>query len=194
MFLALVITIVLFADASLCFTPGLGHVESSLLQEPRTDTALHYAGRGAPYPEYDFETRNFVAWKMKSWESGVFEAEMDLKEAMLTSDLAALDRLLDDNLLFVNHLDQTMSKADDLEAHRMRIVQIDRIDLSSLNVEVIAVEGRPNLALVTVDAHIIGSLAGFYFEENLRFHRVWKRKAAGRWQVIEGDSSLIIKD
>lgn len=172
---------------SWCFVPGLGRSGAH-------GTAFRYSGRGGPHPEYEFETSDFVAWKMNSWESGVFEAEMNLKQAMLTSDVAALDRLLDDDLFFVNHLDQVMTKGDDLDAYRLRVVEIDSINLSSWNVEVIAVDDRPNLALVTVDAHIIGSLAGFFFEDNLRFHRVWKRKAAGRWQVIEGDSSLVIKD
>ncbi len=192
MFLPVVMVALFLADSSWCFAPGLDHSVSG--RRLGVSTALRYSDRGGPHPTHEVETSDFVAWKMKSWESGVFEAELDLKQAMLTSDLAALDLLLDDELLFLNHLDQVMTKKDDLEAHRLRVVEIDSINLSSWNVEVIAVNERPNLALVTVDAHIIGSLAGFFFEDNLRFHRVWKRKATGRWQVIEGDSSLVIKD
>lgn len=175
-------------------------------------STVHDAMRATAFAEYEtrndfpaFETRNdfpvydarndFAAWQMTSWETGIFEAEMNLKQAMLHSDVLLLDRLLDDNLRFVNHLDQVITKADDLDAHRMRIVAIDSITLSSWNVEAIqGKDGRPDLAQVTVDAHIIGSLNGFFFEDTLRFNRVWKRKAGGRWQVVKGDSSILIMD
>lgn len=119
---------------------------------------------------------------------------MELKRAMLHSDVAALDQLLDDELLFVNHFDQVMTKGDDLDAYCRRMVELESITLSNWNVEVVAVNERPHLALVTVDAHIVGALGGLFFEDDLRFHRVWKRKAGRFWQVVEGDSSLIIKD
>ncbi len=50
-------------------------------------------------------------------ETQILEAEEQLRQAMLASDVNALDDLLSPELIFTNHLGQVMGKQDDLAAH-----------------------------------------------------------------------------
>lgn len=43
--------------------------------------------------------------------------EKQLETAMLNSDVLALDKLIDDELVFTNHMGQKTTKHMDLEAH-----------------------------------------------------------------------------
>lgn len=112
--------------------------------------------------------------------------EERLKHAMLLSDLVVLDELLADDLVFTNHLGHLMSKADDLGAHQSGKLKIDKIDLSEQEISVL--QGS---AVVTVQAHIIGSFAGEASENDFRFTRVWLEIAEGQWQVIIAHSCLV---
>ena len=114
-------------------------------------------------------------------------AEEALKQAMLTSDVEALDRLLADDLIFTNHLGHLMNKQDDLEAHRSGAVAIESVELSDQNIRRMG-----DAAIVTVAAHIAGQFAGSSFAETLRFTRVWQVVAPGQWQVIVAHSSRVV--
>jgi hypothetical protein len=54
--------------------------------------------------------------------SKILELEERLRFAMCNSDIDELDNLLADNLIFTNHLGQVVSKTEDLESHRKRIL------------------------------------------------------------------------
>jgi hypothetical protein len=59
-------------------------------------------------------------------------AEQRLQAAQLASDVAVLDRLLDDGLLFTGPDGSLLSKEDDLNAHRsgwQKVRQLDQLDL-----------------------------------------------------------------
>ena len=119
-------------------------------------------------------------------EVDIQAAEDALKQAMLTSDVEALERLLADDLIFTNHLGQLMSKQADLEAHRSGAIAIESVELSDQNIR-----EMNDGAIVTVAAHIVGQFAGSPFAETLRFTRVWQSVAPGQWQVIAAHSSRV---
>ncbi|WP_239984865.1 nuclear transport factor 2 family protein [Sporolactobacillus pectinivorans] len=48
-------------------------------------------------------------------KSEIIECEKRLQEAMLSSDVTALDELIDDDLIFVDHFGQILTKENDLE-------------------------------------------------------------------------------
>jgi hypothetical protein len=86
-----------------------------------------------------------------SIDDEILACEGQLREAQLTGDVAVLDRLLDDLLLFTN-LDGTLaSKNDDLSLHRsgrLRIVRMDPSDRHLLHLRETSVPhaslyGRP---------------------------------------------------
>ena len=112
--------------------------------------------------------------------------EERLRQAMLKSDLSALDELLAPDLIFTNHLGHLMTKNDDLEAHKSGALKIDEIKLSD---QVVKVSG--NVAVVSVQAYIAGKFGGEASESSIRFTRVWSKVSSERWQVIAGHSSLV---
>jgi len=112
--------------------------------------------------------------------------EEQLKEAMLQSNVEELDRLLADDLIFTNHLGHIMTKQDDLDAHRSKIIKINAITLSEQKIKL-----DYKIAIVTVKAHIVGSFNNQKSENNFRFTRVWRETSDKTWQITAVHSSLI---
>ena len=62
-------------------------------------------------------------------ESLVIDYEERLREAMLIGDVNSLDDLINDNLIFVNHFGQILTKEADIEAHRSRVLNFTDIKI-----------------------------------------------------------------
>jgi len=118
-------------------------------------------------------------------ELQIEECEERLKQAMLQSDVSALDELLAPDLIFTNHLGQLMTKQDDLEAHESGMLKISEITFTDQEIKILN-----GVAAVTVHTHIIGCFAGVESESDFRFTRIWN-KSSDAWQVIIGHSSLV---
>ena len=119
-------------------------------------------------------------------EKDIYALEARLQEAMLKSNVQALDQLLADDLLFTNHLGRVMSKKDDLKAHGSGFIKIKSIDQSE---ERIVLQG--DLAIVSVLSRIRGEFGGVQSDAALRFTRVWQENQSGVRQVIAGHATLI---
>lgn len=120
------------------------------------------------------------------FEMQVINHEEKLRQAMLNSDVAALNDLLADDLIFTSHLGQFLNKQDDLEAHESGIVKIIEIVPSEQHIKVL--EGA---AIVSVKVHMLGSIGGSTSEGDFRFTRIWLRKPNEKWQVIAAHSSVV---
>ncbi len=103
---------------------------------------------------------------------------------MLQSDVHVLDELLGPKLIFTNHLGKIMTKKDDLEAHQSGMLSIEVLTLTELQVQVIG-----EVAIVTAQAHLVGSYAGNKSEADFRFTRVWAFSET--WRVIVAHSTLV---
>ena len=122
-----------------------------------------------------------------SIERQISDCEEALRLAMLSSDVAALDRLLAPDLLFTNHVGQMMSKQDDLEAHRTGTLKISAISTSDHIIKPL----HDAVVLVSAQTHIDGSFAGNSSQANFRFTRVWTRAPGSAWQVVAGHSCVM---
>ena len=91
----------------------------------------------------------------RSVEIKIQEHEDRLKEAMLQSNISELDKLLAVDLVFTNHLGHIMTKQDDIEAHKTKILKMDEVTLTEQEIKLY--EG---VAIVTVKAHIKSSFNG----------------------------------
>ena len=100
-------------------------------------------------------------------EMQIKKCEEQLRHAILHSDIPALDKLLSDDLTFTNHLGQLMTKQNDLDAHKSKILNINKISFSDQKIQIYKC-----VAIVTVQAHITGSFDGEESENNFRFTRV----------------------
>jgi hypothetical protein len=111
--------------------------------------------------------------------------EKELETAMLSSDVEKLDKLLDDKLIFTNHIGQQTSKQMDLEAHRSGFVKIDSISQSNQSVNLF-----DNVAIVTVLSEICGLFGEMRSTAQIYFTRVWQKKLNEEYKLIAAHSSL----
>ncbi len=119
-------------------------------------------------------------------ESQVIEAEERLRQAMLNNDVRVLNELIAPNLLFTGHLGQLASKADDLAAHRARLLRAEVMEPSERLIQL-----HPNFAVVSVLMHLIGSYAGEQIDQYMRYTRVWSIGTNGALQIVAGHMSEV---
>src|SRR5215218_2842735 len=113
-------------------------------------------------------------------EAEVIAREHALLRAVTTNDVALLDDLLHDDLLFNGPDGQTATKAVDLANYRSGGVQLRRADASDRLVSVIG-----DVVVVAVTVALEGSYLGVQVDGRFRYMRVWKR-TDGAWRVIAG--------
>jgi ketosteroid isomerase-like protein len=113
------------------------------------------------------------------------EAERRLQAAQLAGDIAALDQLLDDRLIFTFAPDsKCYTKQDDLQVHRSRQQVLTKVSEEDL---AILVEGRTGVTwfLGTLE----GTFAGTPFAARLRYTRTWIHDDDHGWRVVAAHAS-----
>jgi ketosteroid isomerase-like protein len=123
---------------------------------------------------------------MSSRETEILKYEARLREAMLQSDVKALDELLAPDLIFTSHLGQLFTKQEDLEGHRSGTLKVESLTPSEETIRIVG-----DVAIVSVRVHILGIFAGVPLESDFRFTRVWIPTSSGTWQVIAAHSSIV---
>lgn len=111
----------------------------------------------------------------------IFQLEENLRVAMERSDIAALDTLIDEELIFTTHAGQVISKADDLAIHQSGLLRFESIQLSEQHVRWLT-----DVAVVSVTADIRATFQGERADGVFKFTRVWAKRAEGEYQVIAG--------
>jgi hypothetical protein len=115
----------------------------------------------------------------------ILAAEEELRRAQLAGDVAALDRLLDDELVFTGIDGRLYAKADDLTLHRSGKLRITRMDPGERRVlrlgPVVVVSVRMEAAATVDGAEVSGPL---------RYTRVWYERPGG-WRVVAGHMSAV---
>ena len=115
----------------------------------------------------------------------VHAAELALREAQLAGDVAALDALIDDQLVFTGPDGMIYGKQDDLEAHRRGAIRITTLEPSDERVQDFG-----DIVVVTVRMEMRGSFNGAPFAGPFRYTRVWQRREQ-RWRIVAGHVSAI---
>ena len=121
---------------------------------------------------------------MRDAEIAALEAQ--LREAQLSADVHALDRLIDEDLLFTGPDGELASKADDLAAHRSGLVRMSSHDVEEMRIRWIG----DDVAVVALRTRLAGEFAGQPFAGTWRYTRVWAR-AANRWRIVAGHVSQV---
>ncbi|MFN2637556.1 MAG: nuclear transport factor 2 family protein [Gemmatimonadaceae bacterium] len=112
--------------------------------------------------------------------------ESALRAAQLTSDFAALDRLVDDALVFTGPDGAVYGKADDLKGHRDGMIRITRLEPSEERVQEFG-----SIAVVSVRMQMSGTFRGEAFSGPFRYTRVWCQRPDG-WRVVAGHVSAVL--
>jgi ketosteroid isomerase-like protein len=107
------------------------------------------------------------------------EAERRLQAAQRASDVAGLDDLIDDRLVFTGPGGGLYSKQDDLELHRSGRQVLTRVEQEELSV---VVDGPTGVSwfLGTLE----GAIDGEPFAARVRYTRTWTRGPDSRWRLL----------
>jgi hypothetical protein len=116
----------------------------------------------------------------------VEQLEGTLRQAQLDGDVEALDRLIDDALLFVGPDGALLSKEDDLALHlngAVRFISHEPTDLQwrLIAPDVVAVSLRTRLGVLVHGQAVAG---------DYHYTRVWARREE-RWRVVAGHVSAV---
>lgn len=120
-------------------------------------------------------------------EDEIRHHEVLLREAMLAGDADALERLLDDCLIFVAPDGSVATKQDDLAAHRAGSHRFRRLDIEDTRIEM-----HGHTALVVVLAWLSVEAQGQVFEGRHRYTRTWHRGADG-WRIVGGAVLAVVR-
>jgi ketosteroid isomerase-like protein len=112
--------------------------------------------------------------------------EAALRSAQLTADVAALDALIDDDLLFTGPNGELATKADDLAAHRSGLVRFTAHEPQELRMRQVG----NDVVVVALRAHLTVVVAGQPISGTYRYTRVWAR-TNGRWRIVAGHVSEV---
>jgi ketosteroid isomerase-like protein len=112
-------------------------------------------------------------------------SESALRQAQLASDVSALERLVDDALVFTGPDGLVYGKQDDLDSHRQGWVRITRLEPSEERIQRFG-----NIAVVSVRMEMSGTFQGEPFAGPFRYTRVWHAHANG-WRVVAGHVSAV---
>ncbi|MBD1907829.1 nuclear transport factor 2 family protein [Funiculus sociatus GB2-A5] len=112
--------------------------------------------------------------------------EEKLRQAMLSSDVAVLDELIADDLVWTMHTGKVVNKQFDLEMHSSGIFRFTSLDISDRQIHFYG-----DCVVVTLKMDAAGIYNGQAFSENFRFTRVWVQRQ-NRWQIVAGHVSQVI--
>jgi ketosteroid isomerase-like protein len=107
--------------------------------------------------------------------------EAELRAAQLAADVAALDRLIAEELLFTGPDGKLATKAQDLAAHRSGIVRIREHEPTELRVRRIG----SDVAIAALCTRLTVEIGGATVRGTYRYTRVWAREQ-GSWRVAGG--------
>jgi ketosteroid isomerase-like protein len=113
--------------------------------------------------------------------------EARIRTAQLDADVAVLDSLIADELLFTGPDGQLGTKAQDLQAHHSGVVRFRVHEPEELRVRRVG----DNVAVSALRARLAVEVAGTLFRGTYRYTRVWAREGGGPWRVVAGHVSEI---
>lgn len=114
------------------------------------------------------------------------QLEADLRAAQLSGDVTALDRLIDDALLFTGPDGSLATKTDDLALHRSGAVRISTHEPSDLRWQAVT----PDVVVVSLRTRLAGFFHGQSFAGDYRYTRVWARRGDS-WRIVAGHVSAV---
>ena len=109
--------------------------------------------------------------------------EAEIRAAQLAADVAALDRLIADDLLFAGPDGQLGTKAQDLEAHGSGVIRFRAHEPEELRVRRIGAD----VAITSLRARLAVELGGRIVRAPIA------TRACGRARMVEGGASSVVR-
>ena len=114
-------------------------------------------------------------------------AEARLRAAQLAADVAALDALIADELLFTGPDGQLGTKAADLAAHQSGAVRFREHAPEELRARAVGAD----VVVSSLRARLAVEAGGRLVRGTYRYTRVWAREGGGPWRVVGGHVSEV---
>jgi ketosteroid isomerase-like protein len=109
----------------------------------------------------------------------IINAEEQLRQAMLASDVSVLNELLAPEIIITSHLGELLEKQDDLAAHASGLIKIHELKPSEQHIQ-----RHGEVAIVSVRMQIAGDYNGSPANGDFRFTRVWAISERGTWHIV----------
>jgi ketosteroid isomerase-like protein len=120
-------------------------------------------------------------------DSEIVAHEAQLRAAQLAADVATLDHLLAEELLFTGPDGRLATKAEDLAAHASGVVRFRSHEPEELRVRSVGTD----VAVAALRARLVVEVSGVPVRGTYRYTRVWERIGDGRWHVVGGHVSEV---
>ncbi len=118
-------------------------------------------------------------------EAEIVACEQQLYKAQLSSDVALLQELLADEVVFVAPSGEIITKQMDLELHRSGGMKVTSLEPQELEIRTLN-----NAAVAIAKIFLAGSFQGESFSGSFRYTRVWHHTDKG-WRIIAAHCSAI---
>jgi ketosteroid isomerase-like protein len=120
-------------------------------------------------------------------DAEIVALESRIRLAQLNADVATLNELIADQLLFTGPDGQLGTKEQDLAAHGSGAVRFIRHDPDELRIQRV----RDGVAIVALRARLAVEVGGHAVSGTYRYTRVWARDGDLRWRVVGGHVSEV---
>jgi ketosteroid isomerase-like protein len=117
----------------------------------------------------------------------IVAVESQLRTAQLRADIAGLDRLISDDLLFTGPDGEIGTKEQDLEAHRSSAVRFREHEPEDLRIRRVG----KNVAVTALRTRLAVEVGGVVVRGTYRYTRVWAREKGSGWRVVGGHVSEV---
>ncbi|HLJ32997.1 MAG TPA: nuclear transport factor 2 family protein [Ktedonobacteraceae bacterium] len=114
------------------------------------------------------------------------DVERQLQQAMVKNDVQVLERLIHDDLVFIDVEGNVQGKRNDIESHASGAVVQTAVEF----VEEPVMQVHGETAVVAVKAYVKVQLQGNPVEALCRYLRVWLFQG-DRWQIISGTVRIL---
>jgi ketosteroid isomerase-like protein len=117
----------------------------------------------------------------------IVECEARIRDAQLNADVAALDRLIADELLFTGPDGRIGTKSADLDAHATGAVRFRAHEPEELHIRRLGA----NVAIAALRARLTVEVGGAIVGGTFRYTRIWAREDGSSWRVVGGHVSEV---
>jgi ketosteroid isomerase-like protein len=112
--------------------------------------------------------------------------EHDWQQAMLADDVPTMDALLSDDYLGISPTGEIFTKAQQLDHMRDRKFVITGLETSDRKIKLVG-----NVAIVTSQAQVEGTIDGQTLHGLYRYTRVYQRLPGGIWKITNFEGTAI---
>jgi ketosteroid isomerase-like protein len=113
--------------------------------------------------------------------------EAHIRAAQLSADVAELDALIAEPLLFTGPDGRLGTKQQDLDAHASGAVRFRSHEPEELRIRRVGAD----VAVTALRARLTVEVGGQTVQGTFRYTRVWAREAGGPWRVVGGHVSAV---